>query len=44
MTDDTATELANVDEKIAWKTLIPLRRRWAATASNTPSTRPAGTV
>ena len=33
-----------IDEKIVWKTLMPLSRRCAATASRTPSTRPRGTV
>ena len=44
ITDATATELAMVEEKIVWNTLMPLRRRLAATASSTPSTRPRGTV
>ena len=40
----TATDDATVDEKIVWKILMPFSRRLAATASNTPSTRPRGTV
>jgi hypothetical protein len=44
ITDDTATEEARVDEKIAWNTLMPRSRRWAATASSVPSSRPRGTV
>jgi hypothetical protein len=44
ITEVTAVELARVDAKIVWNTLMPLSRRWAATASSTPSTRPAGTV
>jgi hypothetical protein len=43
-TELTATELARVLEKMAWNTLMPLSRRWAATASNVPRIRPAGTV
>ncbi len=44
ITDVTATELASVDAKMAWNALIPRSRRWAATASRMPSSRPAGTV
>ena len=38
------TELARVELKMAWKILMPFSRRWAATASSTPRTMPAGTV
>ncbi len=44
MTDATAVEVAMVEEKMAWKTLMPRSRRLAATASTVPSTRPRGTV
>jgi hypothetical protein len=43
-TDVTATELASVELKIVWNTLMPASRRCAATASSTPRISPAGTV
>lgn len=43
-TDATATEVATVEEKIPWKTLMPLSFRCAASASSRPRTSPVGTV
>ena len=44
VTTDAATEVATVDVKMPWKILMPGSRRWAASASSSPITSPAGTV
>ena len=44
MTEATATDVATVELKIVWKTLMPLSLRWATIARATPRIRPAGTV
>ena len=44
MTEATATDVATVELKIVWKTLMPLSLRLGDHARSTPRTSPAGTV